>query len=150
MLKCTRRTMHALEAVVDIAFHARPEPVQSKDIATRQNVPQRYLEQVMQHLVRNGILKGVRGPRGGYTLARERRRITVGEVVRIVSELDAEGEEDFSAGSELGRRTVQPIWEECQEAIMAKIDKITLEDLCNRAGTSGLEAALEGADNFAI
>lgn len=150
MLKCTRRTMHALEAVVDIAFHARPEPVQSKDIAERQNVPQRYLEQVMQHLVRNGILKGVRGPRGGYTLARERRRITVGEVVRIVSELDADGEEDFSAGSELGKRTVQPIWEECQAAIMARIDKITLDELCSRAETSGFAKQLEGADNFAI
>ena len=150
MLKCSRRTMHALEAVVDIAFHARPEPVQSKDIATRQGVPQRYLEQVMQHLVRNGVLKGVRGPRGGYTLARERRRITVGEVVRIVSELDADGEDSFTAGSELGRRTVQPIWDECQASIMAKIDKITLEDMCGRAETAGLEAELEGADNFTI
>lgn len=150
MLKCTRRTMHALEAVVDIAFHARPEPVQSKDIAARQNVPQRYLEQVMQHLVRNGVLKGVRGPRGGYTLARERRRITIGEIVRIVSELDADGEDNFLAGSDLGRRTVQPIWDECQAAVMAKVDKITLEDLCNRAETAGFSAELEGADNFAI
>ncbi|HEY9567889.1 MAG TPA: Rrf2 family transcriptional regulator [Thalassobaculum sp.] len=150
MLKCSRRTMHALEAVVDIAFHARPEPVQSKDIATRQNVPQRYLEQVMQHLVRNGVLKGVRGPRGGYTLARERRRITVGEVVRIVSELDADGEEAFSAGSELGRRAVQPIWDDCQAIMMAKIDKITLEDMCARAETAGIAAELEGADNFTI
>lgn len=149
MLKCTRRTIHALEAVVDIAFNARPEPVQSKDIAARQGVPQRYLEQVMQHLVRNGILKGVRGPRGGYTLARERRRITVGEVVRIVSELDADGDEGFAAGSDLGRRTVQPIWEECQAVLMAKVDKITLEDLCNRAEKSGLAAELETAD-FAI
>ncbi len=150
MLKCTRRTMHALEAVVDIAFHARPEPVQSKDIAARQGVPQRYLEQVMQHLVRNGVLKGVRGPRGGYTLARERRRITVGEVVRIVSELDADGEEPMLAGSELGRRTVQPIWDECQVVVMERIDRITLEDLCNRAQIQGIDAPLEGADNFAI
>lgn len=146
MLKCSRRTLHALEAVVDIAFHARPDPVQSKDIATRQGVPQRYLEQVMQHLVRNGILKGVRGPRGGYTLARERRRITVGEVVRVVSELDADGEEPTSAGSELGRRTVQPLWDECQATIMARIDHVTLEDLCNRAGTVGIKQGSETAD----
>lgn len=150
MLKCTRRTMHALEAVVDIAFHARPEPVQSKDIAQRQNVPQRYLEQVMQHLVRAGILKGVRGPRGGYTLARERRRITVGEIVRVVSELDADGEAPATAGSELGRRTVQPIWDECQSTIMEKIDRITLEELCNRAQSAGLPGSTETADNFAI
>jgi len=150
MLKCTRRTMHALEAVVDIAFHARPDPVQSKDIAARQGVPQRYLEQVMQHLVRNGVLKGVRGPRGGYTLARERRRITVGEVVRIVSELDADADEMVGVGSELGRQTVQPLWDECQAQIMQKIEKVTLEDLCNRAGPESTDALREGADNFAI
>ena len=71
-------------------------------------------------------------------------------MVRIVSELDADGEEDFSAGSELGKRTVQPIWEECQAAIMARIDKITLDELCSRAETSGFAKQLEGADNFAI
>lgn len=150
MLKCTRRTMHALEAVVDIAFNARPDPVQSKDIAARQGVPQRYLEQVMQHLVRKGVLKGVRGPRGGYTLARERRRITVGEVVQIVSELDADADEATGAGSELGRRTVQPLWEECQSQIMQKIEKVTLEDLCARAQANGTAPPSEGADNFAI
>ena len=82
MLKLSRKTLLALEAVIDIAFNARPEPVQAKEITARQGVPQRYLEQVMQQLVRAGILKGVRGPRGGYRLARERRRISVGDVVR--------------------------------------------------------------------
>src|SRR3546814_12682520 len=96
----------------------------------------------MQHLVRNGVLKGVRGPRGGYTLARERRRITVGEVVRIVSELDADGEEAFSAGSELGRRTVQPIWDDCQAIMMSKIDKITLEDMFARSDSAGISSDL--------
>jgi Rrf2 family iron-sulfur cluster assembly transcriptional regulator len=76
MLKLSRKTLLALEAVIDIAFNARPEPVQAKEITARQGVPQRYLEQVMQQLVRAGILKGVRGPRGGYRLARERRRIS--------------------------------------------------------------------------
>src|SRR5450631_330715 len=83
MFRLSRKTMLALEAVIDIAYNARPEPVQAKEITARQGVPQRYLEQVMQQLVRAGILKGVRGPRGGYRLARERRRISVGDVVRV-------------------------------------------------------------------
>ena len=58
--------MFAIEAVVDIAYNAADTPVQSKDIATRQNIPRRYLEQVLQQLVREGVLSGVRGPRGGY------------------------------------------------------------------------------------
>ena len=108
MFRLSRKTLLALEAVIDIAYNARPEPVQAKEITARQGVPQRYLEQVMQQLVRAGILKGVRGPRGGYRLARERRRISVGDVVRIAMSLD-ENEENFDGGSELGRRVVVPL-----------------------------------------
>src|SRR3974377_1866581 len=100
MLRLSRKTLLALEAVIDIAFNARPEPVQAKEITARQGVPQRYLEQVMQQLVRAGVLKGVRGPRGGYRLARERRRISVGDIVRVAESLDdgeAENSEPLSA-----------------------------------------------------
>jgi Rrf2 family iron-sulfur cluster assembly transcriptional regulator len=96
MLKLSRKTLLALEAVIDIAFNARPEPVQAKEITARQGVPQRYLEQVMQQLVRAGVLKGVRGPRGGYRLAKERRRISVGDVVRVAESIDDEEAENPS------------------------------------------------------
>jgi Rrf2 family protein len=138
MLRLSRKTLLALEAVIDIAYNARPEPVQAREITARQGVPQRYLEQVMQQLVRAGILKGVRGPRGGYRLARERRRISVGEVVRIATSFDSEGEE-FSGGSELGRHVVMPIIAELQEEVMQKLDRITIEDLCTRARENGLD-----------
>ena len=71
MLFLSRKTVLALETVVDVALHSRPDPVQAKDITKRQNVPQRYLEQIMQTLVKADILRGVRGPKGGYRLARE-------------------------------------------------------------------------------
>ncbi|MEO7053854.1 MAG: Rrf2 family transcriptional regulator, partial [Rhizomicrobium sp.] len=102
MLRLSRKTLLALEAVIDIAFNARPEPVQAREITARQGVPQRYLEQVMQQLVRAGILKGVRGPRGGYRLARERRRISVGDVVRIAESIEDGEEEKIRPRSELG------------------------------------------------
>ena len=70
MLRLSRKLMFAIDAVVDIAYNAADSPVQSKDIATRQNIPRRYLEQVLQQLVREGVLSGVRGPRGRYRLAR--------------------------------------------------------------------------------
>ncbi|HYM32438.1 MAG TPA: Rrf2 family transcriptional regulator [Candidatus Cybelea sp.] len=141
MLRLPRKTMFALEAVVDIAYNARPEPVQSKEITRRQGIPQRYLEQVMQQLVHAGVLKGVRGPRGGYTLARERRRITVGEVVRIIDALDREseeGDEPDTPGSELGQRVVRPLWEEVQQEMMQRLNALTLEDLCQRAREAGI------------
>ena len=99
MLRLSKKTWLALEAVVDVAINARPDPVQSKEITKRQGIPQRYLEQVMQQLVHAGILKGVRGPRGGYTLARERRRILVGDIVRVVGAMEASDEPAAAAPS---------------------------------------------------
>ena len=88
----SRRSLLAIAAVTDIALHARPMPVAAKALAARHNLPPRYLEPVLQALVRQGILKGVRGPRGGYELARERRRITAGDIVRIaMAAQDEEG-----------------------------------------------------------
>lgn len=133
MLRLSRKTMLALEAVLDVAYNARPDPVQSKDITQRQGIPQRYLEQVMQQLVRKGILKGVRGPRGGYTLARERRKITVGDVVRVVDQLDAEAEKDPVSKAELGEQIIAPLWVETRELVLDKLDTITMEDLCRAA-----------------
>ncbi|MFA5119530.1 Rrf2 family transcriptional regulator [Zavarzinia sp.] len=154
MLRLSRKMLFALEAVVDIAYNARPEPVQSKEITRRQGIPQRYLEQVMQQLVHAGVLKGVRGPKGGYRLARERRRITVGEIIRVVGAVEAgEEEEDGEGGvmtSDLGRKVVQPLWNELHETIMAKLDSITVEDLCRRAETAGVHSEGRERMDFSI
>ena len=141
MIRLSRKTLLALEAVIDIAYNARPEPVQAKEITARQGVPQRYLEQVMQQLVRAGILKGVRGPRGGYRLARERRRISVGDVVRVAMSLDA-NEETFEGGSELGQRVVMPLVASMQHDLMERLDQITIEDVCKRARASGIDGGI--------
>jgi Rrf2 family protein len=146
MLKLSRKTLLALEAVIDIAFNARPEPVQAKEITARQGVPQRYLEQVMQQLVRAGILKGVRGPRGGYRLARERRRISVGDVVRVAESIEDE-EEKSVPRSDLGLRIVAPFVASLQEELMTRLDSVSIEDLCQRArGQTVPEIAGDGAD----
>lgn len=152
MFRLPRRTTFTLEAVADIAYNARPNPVQAKEITQRQGIPQRYLEQVMQHLVHAGILKGVRGPNGGYTLARERRRITVGEVVRAVAALegDGDGKEDNPAGSALGLKVVRPLCDELIENVMRELDQVTLEDICERAKDVGIPCEGRGNPDFTI
>ena len=151
MLALTRKTLYALEAVVDIAYNARPDPVQSKEITRRQGIPPRYLEQVMQQLVREGILKGVRGPRGGYRLARERRRITVGEIVRILGDVDAgEGMAEDDGSSPLGRTVVRPLWLDLQAEIMTRLDSITIEDLCRRADGTPCDTSERAVPDFDI
>jgi Rrf2 family iron-sulfur cluster assembly transcriptional regulator len=149
MLKLSRKTLLALEAVIDIAFNARPEPVQAKEITARQGVPQRYLEQIMQQLVRAGVLKGVRGPRGGYRLAKERRRISVGDVVRVAESVEDE-EDRNEPRSELGMRIVSPLIQTLQSEVMARLDAITIEDLCQRARSQGVDSGGRSTADFTI
>ncbi|WP_282604646.1 Rrf2 family transcriptional regulator [Pelagibius sp. Alg239-R121] len=134
MLRLSKKLLFAIEAVVDIAYHAGSDTVRSSDISRRQGIPRRYLEQVLQQLVHHGILAGQRGPRGGYRLARERRRISVGEIIRIVRQLegtiDPASEPD---GSEIGVKVVRPLWIDMQREIMERFDNTTIEQLCDRA-----------------
>ena len=121
MLRISKKLMFAIEAVLDIAYNAGSEPVQSGEITRRQGIPKRYLEQVLQQLVRAGVLAGVRGPRGGYRLARERRRINIGEIVRVVRAMETASDPvEEPTGSILGLKVVRPIWMQLQEDSMAR------------------------------
>ena len=151
MLKLSRKTLFAIEAVLDIAYHAGADPVQSREISSRQGIPRRYLEQALQNLVRGGVLVGVRGPRGGYRLARERRRITVGEVMRVVRSTDNEDDPLANqTGSPLGLKVVRPLWMELQSGLLAQLDEITIDDLCERADIAGIIREGRSSLDFSI
>ena len=147
MMRLSKKMLFAIEAVLDIAYHASGQPVQSREITRRQKIPRRYLEQALQQLVRADILIGVRGPRGGYQLARERRRISIGEIVRIVESMEtgADAAEDAD-GSELARKVVRPLWKEFQDDVMERLDHVTIDDLCLRADNGGVVS--EGRQNL--
>ncbi len=151
MLRPSKKMLFAIEAVLDIAYHAGGEPVQSREITRRQGIPRRYLEQTLQQLVRSGILTGVRGPRGGYRLARERRRVTVGEIVRVVRALEAadEAAEEVPA-SDLGKQVIRPMWTDLQEEIMKRLDGITIDDLCMKSYQSGIVSEVTQKMDFTI
>ncbi len=142
----SRRSLLAIAAVTDIALHARPMPVSAKALAARHNLPPRYLEPVLQALVRQGILKGVRGPRGGYELSRERRRITAGDIVRIAMSAQDEEAAAPAPESRLAEAVVAPIVQQGTEAFLAELDKVTVEDLCNRAQAEAVVEATSPAD----
>src|SRR5438045_9273723 len=89
MIRLTKKLLFAIEAVLDIAYNGGRAPVRSSEITERQGIPRRYLEPVLQELVRHKSLLGIRGPSGGYRLARERRRISRGDIVRTVRGLHA-------------------------------------------------------------
>lgn len=151
MLRLSRKTLFAIEAVLDIAYHAGSDPVQSSEITRRQGIPRRYLEQALQYLVRDGVLIGVRGPKGGYRLARERRRITVGEVVRVVRSLEtAEDALQDSGGSVLARKVLRPLWVDIQDGVMKRLDSLTIADLCEDAHKVGVMSEGQSSLDFSI
>jgi Rrf2 family iron-sulfur cluster assembly transcriptional regulator len=151
MIRLSKKMLFAIEAVLDIAYNASASPVQSSEITRRQGIPRRYLEQVLQQLVRSGVLAGTRGPRGGYRLARERRRISIGEIVRIIRQLEtAEDPIADPAGAELGRKVVRPLWLELQDNLMKQLDATTIEDLCMRAYRAGIAGEFGARMDFTI
>src|SRR5436305_12704698 len=116
-----RKGALAIAAVIDIAVNARGRPVAAKALASRHRLPPRHLETVLQALVRAGILKGTRGPRGGYELARERRRITVADIVRAAG---GAADEPAPPPSPLLQRAVLSVLAEAADSCLAALGRI--------------------------
>jgi Rrf2 family transcriptional regulator, iron-sulfur cluster assembly transcription factor len=142
-----RRFVMAIAAVVDVALHARAEPVAARALAARHGLSPRHLEPVLQDLVRHGILKGVRGPHGGYQLARERRRISAGDIVRAVETEEPGGSPSRSG---LVGSVVEPAVEDAVAALMRVLDALTVSDLCQRAEEARVSDALPAGGEFHI
>ncbi|MCC6467140.1 MAG: Rrf2 family transcriptional regulator [Alphaproteobacteria bacterium] len=151
MLRLPRRVLFAVEAVLDVAYNAGGATVRSGEITERQGIPARYLEPVLQQLVRAGVLVGVRGPRGGYRLGRDARRITVGDVVRIAAGGEDEAEDEaLAGGSPLGRAVVRPMVQALEDEAMARLDAITIDALCVQARAAGIKSANTTPMDFTI
>jgi len=127
-----RKGALAIAAVIDIALNARGRPVAAKALATRHRLPPRHLEPVLQALVRHGILKGTRGPRGGYELAREQSRITADDILRAAGTNDDVNGTSL-AGSTLLSKVVMPALDEAEHTFSAALARINVEDLAHSA-----------------
>jgi Rrf2 family protein len=132
MALLSRKGLLAIAAVIDVALHGLGRPVSAKALAARHNLPSRHLEPVLQALVRVGILKGIRGPRGGYELARERRRITADDILRAAGTIE-EVDGDSSVGSVLLDEVVLPAVGQAEKAFSSALNRISLDELVRRA-----------------
>ena len=126
-----RKGILAVAAVVDVALQQDGHPISAKTLATRHGLPPRHLEPVLQALVRDGILKGIRGPRGGYALARERQRVTVNDILRAAGTV--EETDTRPAGSELLNKVVLPALSNAEHEIGIALSRINLEDMARSA-----------------
>jgi Rrf2 family iron-sulfur cluster assembly transcriptional regulator len=126
-----RKGVLAIAAVIDVALQTHGQPVSAKTLAARHGLPPRHLEPVLQALVRCGILKGIRGPRGGYELARDRRRVTANDILRAAGTVE-EAEEPY-AGSDLLTKIVLPAMASAEHEFGVALSRINLEDLARDA-----------------
>jgi Rrf2 family protein len=126
-----RKGVLAIAAVIDVAMQAQGQPVSAKTLAARHGLPPRHLEPVLQALVRAGILKGIRGPRGGYEFARDRRRVTADDILRAAGTVD-EADESH-AGSDLLTKIVLPAMAHAEQEFGTALARISLEDLARDA-----------------
>ena len=151
MIRPSRKLLYAIEAVLDIAYHSGGVPVQSSEITRRQGIPRRYLEQTLQSLVRAGILLGTRGPKGGYRLARERRKISLGEIVRAVRAAEnTDDSEPYSPDSDLGQSVIKPLWAELTDEVMIRLNAISVDEMCTRAYQNGVACEIDQKLDFII
>ena len=114
---------------MDIALNAGVNPVQNVAVAKRQGIPKRYLEQTLQILVKNNILVASRGPRGGYRLAKERRKI---KILDIIESVTVEKEVNDLYKSNISKIIIQHLIDKFLEESMVYLNKISVEDIYNQ------------------
>jgi Rrf2 family protein len=128
----SRKGVLAIGAVIDIAINSGAHPVTAMALAARHRLPPRHLEPVLQALVRQGILRGVRGPRGGYEMAREHRQVTVEDILRAAGTVDYGEDVPFSSSPLVGQ-VVRPAIAEAERAFSAALAEINIEDMARGA-----------------
>ncbi len=140
-MKLSNKGRYAVRALFDIAYFNDGRPTQVKDIADRQGIPPRFLEQIFQDLKRAGLVGSKRGPQGGYSLLKQPAEISVGDVLRI-TEGPVALAEDSDAVPEDGPPTARQVTEELFSDLSAQVqtclDAISLAELCQRAEQQGV------------
>ena len=127
------KSEYALLALLELTAHyGSGEPLQIRQIAAEQNIPDRYLEQLLATLRRSGVVRSQRGARGGYLLAREPWKISLLEVVRCIEGLDSQTVESNIDPKSIGGAVIKEIWQEAGQAADTVLQKYTLQDLAEK------------------
>jgi len=138
MLRLSKKLMFAIEAVLDIAYNSGAQPVQSREINSRQGIP-RAISSLCCSSLSRGILDGVRGPRG-VPLARERRKITLAKSPRRSAAPSDVRSVRHPSGLAARQEIVRPLCVDLVATWTKELEKITIEDLCMRARETGIDS----------
>jgi Rrf2 family protein len=127
------KSEYAILALIELAtYYQSGEPLQIRQIAAQQKIPDRYLEQLLATLRRGGLVKSQRGSRGGYLLMREPWKITIFEILECLEGLDIKVSEEETKPKTLDSGVVEEIWQEARQAANSVLQKYTLADVCEK------------------
>ena len=143
MMKLSTRSTYGMRALVELALASGHGPVSASVVAKRQHLSVAYLEQLLHRLKRHGMIRSVRGPRGGYLLAKPARDITMAEIVRVLESPNGHGNghgqpaSRSKAGQAANGRHAQWITQAVRhcvlERLMQSLKDITLQEVCEEA-----------------
>ena len=134
-VKLSREEQYGIMALVDLAYNLNGGPAQVRQIAKRQNIPQRFLEQIFAKLRQAGVVSGKRGPRGGYSLARSSQDIKLEDVMRALRpKLQSNTREGVAMLSGL----IENMWTEIEGSFQTTLRGVSLANLCNKAKELGI------------
>lgn len=131
-MKISTKGRYALRLMLDLAMNEKEEPIRVKEIAGRQDISDKYLEQIISILTKAGYVRSLRGPQGGYRLVKSARDYTVGSILRLT-----EGnlcpvsclEDEVNLCERKEDCMTLPLWKRLDEAIKGVVDNVTLQDL---------------------
>jgi Rrf2 family protein len=149
-MRFSRRVQYALCGIFDLAYNGAGEPVRIQVIGERQQVPARFLEQIFQSLRRAELIRGKRGPGGGYVLSRPPEQITLRDVVEAV-----EGPLHAAALADLEDWPVSShrpdfVWGELAERMAESLGEISIAEICREAVRRAVDRDLPSGFDYQI
>lgn len=131
-MRISTKGRYALRLMLDLALNSSGEPIRLKDVAKRQEISEKYLEQIISILNKAGYVRSIRGPQGGYVLQKQPSEYTVGMILRLTEGSLAPVEcaecDDYSCNRQEDCVT-RTLWKRLNDAINSVVDTVTLEDL---------------------
>ncbi|MBX7324158.1 Rrf2 family transcriptional regulator [Clostridium chauvoei] len=130
-MKISTKGKYGLRALIDISIYSSSEIVTLKSISERQDISERYLEQIFSLLRKGGVIKEKKGPQGGYFLADGANKLTIGDIIRIL-----EGDSDLinieKTDNQIEKFICENLWEIANQKIKEYFNSITLEELSSK------------------
>ena len=150
-MKLSSKGRYGVRALFDIAFHNDGRPTQIREIAEREAIPARFLEQIFQDLKKAGLIGSKRGPRGGYHLARPAAEITVGDVLRALEGPALVLQDDERASPSCpGVDATAAVFRDLARAVERCFDEISIADVCERGASLGVRKKAREGSSYVI